>query len=508
MQSPGLARELAPSWGYSQEANSFGDAVKPTAAACLGLGLSSLNNAQPAIGTSSQATAASRDKGSLAPQGTTHYAQDEEAVVYSSTRMLQDPTGRLLYIGDSASLSYLQLIRMIVENVSGPSPFTTDPRRHRIMEPSLKLPPGLRQTHLLPDKQTADLLVTSFFTNTHGLLEVFDEEAFLARLQACYQDPLTTDPSWLCLLNLVFAIGLLLATPPPASDAATIIGKLRTDPMDRAEVFYLNAKSLNDPCAGFEDADFWSIQALLLMTLYMLEVSKRNAAYAYFGMAVRSAFALGLHREETMVIYCSEEKQVRRKVWRSLFVFDRFLSASMGRPTAISEDDCSGDSLWPSDDSTQSLPTASQLNSLGLAASVRSCRVIGIVLKRVYQQRRISTKLAQEIADTCKLWPKTLSPVLHWHQASSVSARQGIAILHVNILYCHSIILLTRPFFLYLLNSEIQKGQKDPSQRSQRIGGKMEQFSEACVIASNHTLLLVQNAYEGGYLQRRNPVVM
>ena len=88
--------------------------------------------------------------------------------MYSSTRMLQDPTGRLLYIGDSATLSYLQLIRLIVENVAGPSPFTTDPRRHRILERPLSIPRGIRHTHLLPDQQTANVLVRSFFTNVRA----------------------------------------------------------------------------------------------------------------------------------------------------------------------------------------------------------------------------------------------------------------------------------------------------------------------------------------------------
>lgn len=38
-----------------------------------------------------------------------------------------------------------------------------------------------------------------------------------------------------------------------------------------------------DPDSGFEDADFWSVQALSLMTVYMMAVSKRNRAYAYLG---------------------------------------------------------------------------------------------------------------------------------------------------------------------------------------------------------------------------------
>lgn len=36
----------------------------------------------------------------------------------------------------------------------------------------------------------------------------------------------------------------------------------------------------------------------------------------------------------------------------------------------------------------------------------------------------------------------------------------------------------------------------------------MEKFSEACVIASTHTVVLVQNAHEAGHLPRRNPFVI
>ncbi len=227
------------------------------------------------------------------------------------------------------------------------------------------------------------------------------------------------------------------------------------------------------------------------------------------GMAVRSAYALGLHRDETYVIFNSEEQQARLSLWRSLYILDRFLSMSLGRPTAISEDDCSGDILNVETKSAFPSPLSlNQINALGVEASVRSCHVIGKILKLVYQKRRISTKLAQEIADECKIWPQKLSPMLHWGQASSAHPSQGIAILHVNLLYCHSIILLTRPFFLYLLNSEIQKDRSSNGKRPHRLGTRMERFSEACVTASTHTVSLVQNAYEGQYLQRRNPFVM
>ena len=75
----------------------------------------------------------------------------------------------------------------------------------------------------------------------------------------------------------------MLATPVVGTDEASIVNKLRSEPMDQAEAFYLNAKLLNDPLTGFEDADFWSVKALLLMTVYVLAKSKRNTAFALLG---------------------------------------------------------------------------------------------------------------------------------------------------------------------------------------------------------------------------------
>jgi hypothetical protein len=398
-------------------------------------------------------------------------------------------------------------------------PLTTqwsDPRRHKIVEGQYSLPPGFRHTHLLPDLSTARVLVEAFFINTHGLLQVFERDVFVEQLDRCYTDPLSVEPSWLCLLNLVFAIGLTMANPLSGSSEALVIDKLRSEHLDRAEVFYLNAKSLNDPMTGLEDQDFWAVQALLLMAVYMLAKSKRNTAFALVGMAARSALALGLHRAETMVIFRAEEQISRKNLWRSLFVIDRLLSCSLGRPTAISEDDCSGDTLSPADVTIEqpyevNVHLVSDYNTTGpyaLEAAVRSCSTIGLILRKVYQQRKISTRLAQEIADICKAWPRALPSMLHWRQAASASPSQGVAILHVNLFYCHSIILLTRPFFLYILNLETQRQVGQTATRGPRPYLRMEKFSEACVIASTHTILLVQNAFEAGYLSRRNPAVI
>ena len=219
-------------------------------------------------------------------------------------------------------------------------------------------------------------------------------------------------------------------------------------------------------------------------------------------MAVRTAYSLGLHREETLSIFPLEEQVSRKRLWRSLFIVDRLLATYLGRPVAIAEEECSSELLNPRKDTIQrSIQFESdQFSSAGLEATARSAHVIGLILRKVYLQRRISTKMAQSLADECKRWPESLPPALHWRRATSKNRRQAIAILHCNLAYCHSIILLSRPFFLYILTSDIQTKHFGKEQRELRSRGRMEKFSDACIIASIHVIALVQNAYEGRYL--------
>ncbi|KAI1304395.1 fungal-specific transcription factor domain-containing protein [Xylaria venustula] len=443
--------------------------------------------------------------------GTTNVAADESEVYHPQNRMLQDSTGRLLYIGDSATLSYLQWIRMIVDHIYGPSEFTVDPRRHMIMENAISLPQDLRPTGILPDQGTANILINSFFANTAGFIEVFDRNTFIESVAECYKDPLGVTSSLLCLLYLVCAIGLVMAAPYPGSDEAAVIDKLRSERANRAELFFRSAKSLADPVSGFEDADFWSIQALLLMSLYMLAISKRNASYAYFGMAVRSAFALGLHREESMILFPPEEQLVRKNLWRTLFILDRFLSACLGRPTAISEEDCSNSAFeTPTNVTTSSVGMRTDATHLkALDTAVKSCQVIGMTLKRISSKRKISTVVCQEIAARLDAWNTELPHSLHWRRLmnDSMNSHYGIAILHINILHCHSVMLLTRPFFLCLLH-KIAVGLEGGNSKPSRPSRAMETFAQTCVEASQHTLVLAQIVLDNKYLPQCNPFVI
>lgn len=245
-------------------------------------------------------------------------------------------------------------------------------------------------------------------------------------------------------------------------------------------------------------------------------------------MAVRSAFSLGLHREECDIIFNPVQRKTRRNLWRTLFVLDRFLAAALGRPAAISEDDCSDHALDAPGQVAGGMRSPAEnehINTIALDATVRTCRVVGRTLKEVYSKRRISTGLAQEIAAELEPWTEALDPMLHWRQAmgNATDRSQGIAILHVNLFQCHSIVLLTRPFFLFMINKAREEQQQQQQQKQQeqqqqqqpgsglrapRINQKMEKFAQTCVEASQHTLILAKAILDAEYLPQCNPFVM
>lgn len=439
------------------------------------------------------------------------FGKDEETGVYGSYRTLPDTSGkRFLYFGESSPWSYLQLMRKVVEGVAGPSPFTRDPDQSQIVEPTLTVPETARSVQMLPERKTAEVLVQCFFTNTNGIVDIVESRRFKQSLHSCYLSPLTVASSTLCLVYLVLSIGLEMAAPTPGSPDHEIIVNLRSRSPDQAEVFFRSAQGLGHPVSGFEDGEFWSIQALCLMSLYKLTVCKHNAANVYLGMAVRSAQGLGLHRAPETADFLGDDQMERRNVWRSLFVLDRFLAVLLGRPVAISEGGCSEDSLEaPTKRMGPKRMRRTQNNTgPGLDGAVRASKAVGEVLKRAYSGTKITTTAAQELFGDRQGWSDDLHPTPHasklFSKDISTAPAQGMGILHAKLLGFHCTILLTRPFFLRLF---VMVRDDKPGHQVQTDSG-MHRLSATCVFASTQMIKLTQAVFQSHIIPRRNPFVM
>jgi hypothetical protein len=75
-----------------------------------------------------------------------------------------------VYLGDSAILSFLQSIRRLVERKLGPSPFTLDSSRSRILEATISTSDSVQHNYALPNLESAQFMVESFFANVCSVL--------------------------------------------------------------------------------------------------------------------------------------------------------------------------------------------------------------------------------------------------------------------------------------------------------------------------------------------------
>jgi hypothetical protein len=102
--------------------------------------------------------------------------------------------------------------------------------------------------------------------------------------------------------------------------------------------FFLAAtKLLSFPTAVASLAD---LQATTLCVCYLLGTASPLAAWPTLGYAIRRAYDVGLHRRAnpywTHSVLIDE---VRKRVWWALYCLDRSLSAGLGRPLLIQDED-------------------------------------------------------------------------------------------------------------------------------------------------------------------------
>jgi hypothetical protein len=205
-------------------------------------------------------------------------------------------------------------------------------------------------------------------------------------------------------------------------------------------------------------------------------------------------------------------------LWQSLYVMDCFLAASLGRPNSIS---CvSASDICPFPSTNRPIERAS-LEYNELLYSVNSSKIIGDILSRVYHKRKASRSIAYVLSLQLSDWMKEIPDELHWRRISIPNEAQDMTLkrLHINLIYFHGILLLTRPFLLHQISKQSEKKMRNSSSQSSQQHNlpssvnmsRPEQtfcFHGACVRSAMHTITAIYAAYDISALPRRDPFVM
>lgn len=156
--------------------------------------------------------------------------------------------------------------------------------------------------------------IDAYFTNYHTSYPFLHEPTFRAQYAELVQRP--DDRTWNILLYTVLALG------------AWTIGE---EYGDLDDIFYRKANSYLQDQSIFESASLAIVQALVLLSNYTQKRNKPNTGWNYLGLAVRMAVSLGLHRELPEWNITLLQREMRRRVWWGLFIFDSGASVTFGR---------------------------------------------------------------------------------------------------------------------------------------------------------------------------------
>nr|XP_036576281.1 C6 transcription factor [Colletotrichum truncatum]KAF6782990.1 C6 transcription factor [Colletotrichum truncatum] len=182
----------------------------------------------------------------------------------------------------------------------------------------------------LPDYSTARKLVLTYFKIWHPLVPFLQGPECLAELKTLYtsEDQDKHDAAFISRLvtfRCIFNISLL------DCDDALNIGSVKI----RASSDLLPTLSL---LALRSDAR--SIQALLCAQVYFVAVMSLRHASSIGGLISKSIFQSGMHRCPVRYEHLSEdERSMRKRIFWSSYVLDRFVSQSLGHPSGIQDSD-------------------------------------------------------------------------------------------------------------------------------------------------------------------------
>ncbi|GAB1199461.1 hypothetical protein APSETT444_008811 [Aspergillus pseudonomiae] len=378
-----------------------------------------------------------------------------------------------------------------VSSSIGRCEFTEDNSRHSMLEAFQSS--STTQTGPLippPSNEEAQQLARQYVLATSPLLNLFDLEEFHPRLAHWIENPTGDEDTVSSIFYLVLAIGAQV------SDTNHTL----------AEKYFISGRQLAFS-AFTETPSISTIQSYVLISMYMLGACRRNGAFMNLGIALRAAYAVGIHRKDANTLFCTRERRARERVWKSLRMMDLFLSASLGRPPATTDFDYD-----PHDGNTPGAQQRLQPEEQLSLTVVSLCRIFERILTEVYMRQVVSISVADSISNQHRAWVRNLPTFLRMQTERLDAAKtleDTLAAAHIFGSYYWSIILLTRPFLVFRVSQYVKnKSESSGLSESKVNNSRLSLFADACVYSALRSLNVVDDLSQYSSLPRRLPFLI
>ncbi|EXJ68748.1 uncharacterized protein A1O5_08542 [Cladophialophora psammophila CBS 110553] len=231
--------------------------------------------------------------------------------------------------GSSSAGSFIQHVRKVVEQKTAspstvyPSGTVRDQDNNPLMVPNVPCDKAGEDSDL-PGRKRADSLFAVYWQFVHSLYPFLGRRMTTADYENLWKGNglIPHERSFLCLLNLIFALASQLSPSIMPSERAA-----------SAAVFHTRAKHLLD----LENtASVRYVQIYLLFGLYLQSTHEAHQCWVFVALAIRTAQSLELHMPETNERPSnSRMRSLLRRVWHGCVLMDRVLAMAYGRPCMI-----------------------------------------------------------------------------------------------------------------------------------------------------------------------------
>lgn len=416
--------------------------------------------------------------------------EHDETEVPREARLLWDSQGKLIFIGDCAPLSFFQTVRQLVTSSVDATAFSPETSRYSVLENAYPRasahptraagPPSIDPVHVHSS-------VLGYLSITVGLVDLFDDSRLaddISLWAAQSQSQNGPDDMTSVIYYLVLAIGHLK----------------QDQQLSQSYFDFARDRALANVGGNMSIA---TVQAFLLITLYSLCACQINGAFLFFGLAVRAAYSIGIHRTEVNARFGPEIRRQRDRMWKSLRAVDLFLSTSMGRPPATSDVDCTVPYRATDEDGQEAFDL--------LNASVQIFLIMETIVVEVYSRRKISLRLTEGISHDLREWsarwlPRLKTTVAKTGPAETAADLNGAC--QALSTYYYAVILVSRPFLMHELYRRIAVHPQRATPTPSGLASAKARLADACIDAASLMVDPIHDLVQRGLMTQRAPVVV
>ncbi|KAI1074982.1 fungal-specific transcription factor domain-containing protein [Whalleya microplaca] len=185
---------------------------------------------------------------------------------------------------------------------------------------------------VLPDKLQSDILLHQYFECVDPVYPMIDRQSFYVDYEHFWslRDSERTDATFIGLLFVMLALGTQFVST--------------TNPRDRKQTaeFYVSAGNQALRVSSYlSTASIRSVQSMVLITYFLMNDNHASDGWAFAGLLMKQAYAMGLHRDPNIVTPNASafEKQQRRKLWQAVLLQDTFLTVLLSLPPSATHTD-------------------------------------------------------------------------------------------------------------------------------------------------------------------------